>query len=112
MKKKINKKIIIIVFAFVILLLCSYGVYRHFNVPYKNLDLNYKELNEDIKSIKKGEGIKHATLVETDTEVKPYYEGEGYVIQKLYGGECIDYVIYHNGKTIWEYTQIIPLKEL
>ena len=43
-------------------------------------------------------------------ETNPSYQGEGYVIHKLYGGDATDYVIYHNGKVIWEYTLKQPLE--
>jgi len=105
-----KKKIIIFVVILIVLLVCGICIYKYVNVPFKDLDLNYRELNEDIKSIKKDGKIKNAEFIETDMETNPSYQGEGYVIHKLYGGDATDYVIYHNGKVIWEYTLKQPLE--
>ena len=53
-----KKKIIIFVVILIVLLVCGICIYKYVNVPFKDLDLNYRELNEDIKSIKKDGKIK------------------------------------------------------
>lgn len=107
-----KKKIVLFAIIFVVLLVCGVCIYKYTNVPFKDLDLNYKELNEDIKSIKKNGKIINAEYIDTDKETNPSYQGEGYIIDKLYGGDATDFVIYHDGKVIWEYTLIQPLKEI
>lgn len=106
-----KKKIILFVIIFVVLLLCGIGIYKYTNIPFKDLDLNYKELNEDIKSIKKNGKILNAEHIYTEMDTNPSYQGDGYIIHKLYGGDATDYVIYHDGKIIWEYTLVQPLEK-
>lgn len=106
-----KKKIILFAIIFVVLLVCGICIYKYTNVPFKNLDLNYKELNEDIESIKKSGKITNAKYIESEYDTSPSYQGEGYVIAQIYGGDANEFIIYHEGKVIWEYVYKIPLTD-
>lgn len=106
-----KKKIILFAIIFVVLLVCGICIYKYTNVPFKNLDLNYKELNEDIESIKKSGKITNAKYIESEYDTSPSYQGEGYVITQIYGGDANEFIIYHEGKVIWEYVYKIPLTD-
>ena len=53
-------------------------------------NINYDELNEDIKSLKNNKSLKHAK----NNSKKGIYDGNGYYVKVIWGGEVADYVFY------------------
>ena len=107
MKKKNIVMIIIVVIILLILIILGFNKFNESN--FKQYDLNYEELEEDIKSIKKSGKIINAKYIESEYDTSPSYQGDGYVITQIYGGDANEFVIYHEGKVIWEYVYKIPL---
>ena len=107
MKKKIIFIIIIAVIIVLILIILGFNIFKESD--FKQYDLNYEELEEDIKSIKKSGKIINAKYIESEYDTSPSYQGDGYVITQIYGGDANEFVIYHEGKVIWEYVYKIPL---
>ena len=101
-----KKKIIIIISIILVLIICVFFV-----VPRLFLGkINYKAMNEDMRSIKKNQTIKNAKLVDKKHGASRTYKGDGYLIKEFYGGEVIEYVIYVNNKEIWHYSKVYPLE--
>ena len=51
-----------------------------------------------------------AAVIKNGREVLSNVISSQIELHKLYGGDATDYVIYHNGKVIWEYTLKQPLE--
>mgnify|MGYP007069971978 CR=1 FL=1 len=85
----------------------------------KNLDslsndevknINYEELFKDIESLNNNKNVVYATIV-NDNNISNKYEGNGYYIKLMPGGEVIEYVFYTkvNDKKIYTYTKHYPM---
>lgn len=56
-------------------------------------NINYVELNEDIKSLKNDKSLKYAK----NNSKKEIYNGNGYYVKVIWGGEEADYFFYSYG---------------
>ena len=90
MKKVFN----IIVICFVLLLSTNIVLFL------VNGRVNYKELNKDITSIKKNGKIIYAKNKNTKK-----YIGNGYYILVTKNNKKINYTVYVNKRSIWEFTK-------
>ncbi len=100
MKKRIIVTLIAILAIIIITFLIVLGLFFH--------GVNYNELREDMKSIKKQQNIIHAIPVNSSNVSKKTYKGKGYIIKIQYGGEIHEYKIYIKNKEIWHYSKIYP----
>ena len=103
MYKKVSTIIII-----VLVILCLFLVYRNYSL--KRNSVNLKNLSEDIESIIKDGTIKNAKLnTEEYIGSGHKYYGEGYLIEEVYGGEAIEYILYQNNEKVWNYLKVYPM---
>ena len=93
-----KKKLLIIFFAIVSLLLINDIIFLRVNK-----DVNYKELKKDLISIKKRNKIKYA---KKNPDNKKRYDGNGYYIIRSKGSIRTHYSIYIKKKLIWNYNKI------
>lgn len=104
-----KKNIVLTIIVAILLILTILGLNKFRESDFKQYNLNYEELEEDIKSIKKDGKIINAKYIETEQDTSPSYQGDGYVITQILGGDANEFIIYHEGKVIWEYVRKNPL---
>lgn len=106
-KRKKKNIILIIIIVAILLILIILGLTKFKESNFKQYDLSYEELEEDIKSIKKNGEIINAKYIETEYDTSPSYQGDGYVIIKILGADASEFIIYHDEEVIWKYVKKI-----
>ena len=75
---------------------------------------SFKELLEDIESIKKDGKIIHAKVNSDSKEnyTNYTYYGNDYYIEEWHGGEVISYIVYYKNEKVWTYDKVFPLERI
>ena len=100
-----KKKLLIIIGIIVVVIVAGLCIY-YFCIKGDNID--NKKLEEDKKAITENGNIINSNLKDNKYGAKEIYEGDGYTIEVYHGEKEIEYIIYSNGKKIWEYKKTIP----